>query len=121
MYDLELIFKPPIRITKRAQFSLISTNLSKFIRRYQTTMKTDPNRVSLAKNCLYSINRAFTMGFIEQGEGIKSKINKLESDNDLLRDQLKACRQECQALEKKIEGYLKVLRGKGDKFVSNVE
>jgi hypothetical protein len=105
MHDRELVFKPPLRLEaiKRAEFKHISQSISESILKYQGQKSGSYQKGFCARIGLFWINRAYTMGFIDEGKGITTKINRLESDNKRLRDRLDECNKERQRLEKEIE------------------
>ena len=102
MHDRELVFKPPLRLEaiKRTQFNDISQGISQAILKYQGQKSGSYQKGFCARIGLFWINRAYTMGFIEEGEGITKKISRLEKDVKHLRSDLDKCNKRCQALEK---------------------
>lgn len=100
LHDRELVFKRPTVKNKELnkEFNRISQRLSETIRQYQI------HKIGLfARFCLFWINRAYTMDFIQEGKSLFSKNEKLERDNNRLRERLDECNKRCQRLEEEIK------------------
>ena len=101
IHDLDYVIKPEARniiykgfVGSEMRIRSLSDFLSGAIAHFETA-KTLKNAIS----CLYWIDKAFSCGVVQEGEGLISKNEKLKKELKLLRDQLRECRQRCQALE----------------------
>ena len=106
LHDVELTFKLQVKTDK--EFKYISTRLSDSMRHYQQARSESHIRRVYANLCLFWIDRAYTMGFIEVGEGITTKISRLETDNERLQKRLDECNKERQKLEDENKRFRKL-------------
>jgi hypothetical protein len=114
-HDLELVFKAPNlkdHETERARFRVISTRMSESILAYQRAKNGSPTKIDKARICLYYINRAFTMGFIEETESVLVKARRLSNELD-------ECNKRCKALAKENKRLHKFFGNKS--FVGDVK
>lgn len=117
LYDVELTFK--LQAKKNKEFEYISTHLSDSMRHYQQARSDSHIRRVYANSCLFWMDRAFTMGFIELGEGITTKISGLATDNERLQKRLDECNKERQRLEDENK-WLRKLLPDADTFTGDV-
>jgi DNA repair exonuclease SbcCD ATPase subunit len=96
LHDLEIIFRPISK--KEKELTKFSHEISRVILEYQEADSV--LKPFYARFLLFWVNKAYTMGFIAEGEGLKKKITELKQKNESLQDRLEECIERCEQLEK---------------------
>lgn len=125
LHDMDYVITPEASklIYETQSTPMEKNNLSSFLANriydYDTNRDNkDEIRLMYARSCLIWINRAYTSGVVQEGQGLIKKLDDCGKLNEQLKEELKKRKERCDELEKQIR-FLQAI--KSPKFIGDVD